>query len=49
MPCDSGIPLCSVKKDGQIAAIMHLTALAPFMFWIAYQKTARIARDTMAI
>ena len=41
--------LWSVRKEGQIAAIMHLTALAPFMFWIANQKTARMARDITAM
>ena len=49
MPWDSGIPLCIVRNDGQIAAIMHLTALAPFMFWIANQNTAKMARETMAM
>jgi hypothetical protein len=43
------MPLCSVRNEGQIAAIMHLTELAPFIFWIANQNTARTARDTMAM
>lgn len=48
MPWLSGIVFFNVKKLGQMAAIMHLTALAPFMFWIANQKMARIAREMMA-
>jgi hypothetical protein len=49
IPCDSGIPLCSVRNEGQIAAIITLTLLAPFMFCIENQKTARMAREMMAI
>jgi hypothetical protein len=32
MPWLSGIVLCKVKKDGQIAPIMTRMAFAPFMF-----------------
>jgi hypothetical protein len=48
MPWLVGMVFFSVKKLGQMAAIMHLTALAPFIFWIANQKMARIAREMMA-
>lgn len=49
IPWDSGIPLCSVRNDGQMAPIMTLTELAPFMFWMENQKMARMAREMMAM
>ena len=48
MPCDSGILLCRLRNDGQIAPIMTLTEFAPFIFWIENQKIPRIAREMMA-
>lgn len=47
MPSDSGMPLCKVRNEGQIAAIMAFTLFAPFMFWMENQKMASTARDTM--
>lgn len=32
MPCDSGMPLRSVRNDGHMAPIIVLTLLAPFIF-----------------
>jgi hypothetical protein len=49
MPWLFGIPLCRVRKDGQMAPIITRTEFAPFMFCMANQKTARMARDTMAM
>jgi hypothetical protein len=49
MPWETGMPFFSVKKLGQIAPIMTLTEFAPFIFWMANQKTARMARETMAM
>lgn len=49
MPWLAGMPLCSVRKDGQMAPIMTRTEFAPFMFWIANQKIARMAREIMAM
>jgi hypothetical protein len=49
MPWLSGIVLRKVKKDGHIAPIMTRVAFAPFMFWMAYQKMARMAREMMAM
>jgi hypothetical protein len=49
MPWDSGMSLRSVRNDGQMAPIMTRTLFAPFMFWIANQKIASTARDTMAM
>ena len=49
MPWLSGIPFSSVRKEGQMAPIMTRTEFAPFMFWMANQKMARMARETMAM
>lgn len=38
-----------VRKLGQMAPNMTRTVLAPFIVWIANQKMARIALDTIAI
>ena len=48
IPWLSGIPFLSVRKEGQMAPSMTRTAFAPFMFWIANQKTASTAREMMA-
>ena len=49
MPWLSGIPFPSMRKEGQMAPIMTRTEFAPFMFWMANQKMARMARETMAM
>jgi hypothetical protein len=49
MPWDSGMPFLRVRNEGQIAPSMTRTALAPFMFWMANQKMARMAREIMAM
>jgi hypothetical protein len=49
MPWDAGMSFRSVRNDGQIAPIMTRTLFAPFIFWIANQKMANTARDTMAM
>lgn len=48
IPCHGGMFDGSVRKEGQIAPIIQRTVNAPFIVWIANQKVASIARETMA-
>jgi hypothetical protein len=48
MPWLSGIPLWSVKNEGQMAPNITRTVFAPFIVWMENQKTARIQREMIA-
>jgi len=45
----AGRSFLSVRNDGQMAPSMTRIVFAPFIVWMANQKTARIARDMMAM
>lgn len=42
MPSHAGMRDGSVRKDGQMAPIMHRTVYAPFMVWMANQLWALV-------
>jgi hypothetical protein len=49
IPASAGRSFLSRRNDGQMAPNITRIVFAPFIVWMANQKTARIARDMMAI